>query len=200
MELYHFHVKKGAVGGLVWLFWGCHIKRSITQRPLKDLISKEPIAIFRYDGWLRKYNSEGRWFEYRPVPSNRNTPLGSTQLRTEKSTRKYSSCKGRPVRKADNFTAICEQIAQKIWEVRRLKNMQSYKAYHRDNHLWRSASSGMLHRVALVRSDVSDDLSVSIIRVTRIGELGTTVAVTSNRQQLTLFLVHRFLSTSWRWR
>jgi hypothetical protein len=41
-------------------------------------------------------------------------------------------------------------------------------------------SSGMLRRVALVRTDVSEELSASI-RVTRTGELGTTVAVTSNR-------------------
>jgi hypothetical protein len=41
------------------------------------------------------------------------------------------------------------------------------------------ASSGMLRRVALVRTDVSEELSASFIRVTRIGELGTTVAVTS---------------------
>jgi hypothetical protein len=41
-------------------------------------------------------------------------------------------------------------------------------------------SSGMLRRVALVRTDVSEELSVSIIRVTRIGKLGTTLAVTSN--------------------
>jgi hypothetical protein len=34
-------------------------------------------------------------------------------------------------------------------------------------------SSGMLRRVALVRTDVSEQLSVSIIRATRIGELGT---------------------------
>jgi hypothetical protein len=39
------------------------------------------------------------------------------------------------------------------------------------------ASSGMLRRVALVRTDVSDELSASIVRVTRIGELGTTLAV-----------------------
>jgi hypothetical protein len=31
------------------------------------------------------------------------------------------------------------------------------------------ASSGILHRVALVRTDVSEELSASIIRVTRIG-------------------------------
>jgi hypothetical protein len=80
------------------------------------------------------------------------------------------------------------------------------------------AYSGRLHRVTLVRTDVSEDLSSSFIRVTRIGELGTTLAVTNNRRtlrrntkylkyltwyffaacvgcylQLALFLVHRFL-------
>jgi hypothetical protein len=44
------------------------------------------------------------------------------------------------------------------------------------------ASSGMLRRVALVRSDVSEKRSASFIRVTRIGELGTTLAVTSNQR------------------
>jgi hypothetical protein len=43
------------------------------------------------------------------------------------------------------------------------------------------ASSGMLRRLALVRTDVSEELSASIIRVTRIDELGKTLAVTSNR-------------------
>jgi hypothetical protein len=46
------------------------------------------------------------------------------------------------------------------------------------------ASSGMLRLVALVRTDVSEELNASIIRVTRIGELGTTLAVTSNRRTL----------------
>jgi hypothetical protein len=44
------------------------------------------------------------------------------------------------------------------------------------------ASSGMLHRVALVRTDVSEELNASIIRVT-IRELGT-LAVTSSRRML----------------
>jgi hypothetical protein len=35
--------------------------------------------------------------------------------------------------------------------------------------------------MALVRTDVSEELSASFIRVTRIGELGTTLTVTSNR-------------------
>jgi hypothetical protein len=42
-------------------------------------------------------------------------------------------------------------------------------------------SSGMLRRVALVITDVSEELSASIIRVTKIDELGTTLAVTSNQ-------------------
>jgi hypothetical protein len=42
----------------------------------------------------------------------------------------------------------------------------------------------MLSRVALVRTDVSEELSASFIRVTRIGELGTTLALTSNRRTL----------------
>jgi hypothetical protein len=42
-------------------------------------------------------------------------------------------------------------------------------------------SSGMLRRVALVRTDVSEEFSVSFIRVTRLDELETTLAVTSNR-------------------
>jgi hypothetical protein len=39
------------------------------------------------------------------------------------------------------------------------------------------ASSGMLHRVVLVRTDVVEEGITSIIGVTRIGELGTTLVV-----------------------
>jgi hypothetical protein len=44
-------------------------------------------------------------------------------------------------------------------------------------------SSGMLCHAVLVRTDVSEELSATFIRVTRIGELGT-LAVTSNRRML----------------
>jgi hypothetical protein len=46
------------------------------------------------------------------------------------------------------------------------------------------ASSGMLRRVALVRADVSEERSASFIRVTRIGELETTLDITRNRRKL----------------
>jgi hypothetical protein len=41
------------------------------------------------------------------------------------------------------------------------------------------ASSGMLRSVALVRTDGSEEPITSFIRVTRISELGTTLAATS---------------------
>jgi hypothetical protein len=46
------------------------------------------------------------------------------------------------------------------------------------------ASPGILHHVALVRDDVSEELSASFIRVTRISELGTTLAVTIDRRSV----------------
>jgi hypothetical protein len=45
-------------------------------------------------------------------------------------------------------------------------------------------SSGLLRRVALVKTDVSEEPGASFIRVTKIGELGTTQAATSNRRTL----------------
>jgi thiazole synthase ThiGH ThiG subunit len=48
------------------------------------------------------------------------------------------------------------------------------------------APSGMLRRLALVRTDVSEELSASFIMVTRIGELGTLLVVTSNWRSVTM--------------
>jgi hypothetical protein len=42
----------------------------------------------------------------------------------------------------------------------------------------------MLRRVALARTDVSEERSAAVIRGTRIGELGTTLALTNNRRTL----------------
>jgi hypothetical protein len=52
----------------------------------------------------------------------------------------------------------------------------------------------MLLRVALVRTYFSEELSASFIRGTRISELGTTLAVTSNRR--TLRCVRQLLVTA----
>jgi hypothetical protein len=48
----------------------------------------------------------------------------------------------------------------------------------------KNPSFGMLLRVALVKTDISEERAASIIRVTRIGELETTLALTSNRSTL----------------
>jgi hypothetical protein len=45
-------------------------------------------------------------------------------------------------------------------------------------------SSGMLRGVVLVRIDVFEEHIASMIRVTRIGELGITLAVINNRSTL----------------
>jgi hypothetical protein len=50
----------------------------------------------------------------------------------------------------------------------------------------------MLRHVALVRTEVSEEHIASIIRVTRIGELGTKLAASSNRR--TLFISSQFAS------
>jgi hypothetical protein len=49
-------------------------------------------------------------FFNRPNPSSRTMALESTQPLTEMSTRNLPGGKGRPARKGDNLTAICEPI------------------------------------------------------------------------------------------
>jgi hypothetical protein len=51
----------------------------------------------------------------------------------------------------------------------------------------------MLRRVALARTDTSEKSSTSIIRMIRIAELGTTLAVTSNRRIVFLRSVRRLI-------
>jgi hypothetical protein len=51
--------------------------------------------------------------------------------------------------------------------------------------------------VALVRTDVSEELGASIMRVTRIGELGKTLAVTNaHREEILLSSIRRLLVTA----
>jgi hypothetical protein len=57
--------------------------------------------------------------------------LGSTQPLTEMGTRNLPGGKGLPARKADNLTAICEQIFWKIWEPRRLTTLWASTGFYR---------------------------------------------------------------------
>jgi hypothetical protein len=57
------------------------------------------------------------------------------------------------------------------------------------------ASSRMLPYVAPVRTDVSEELSAPIIRVTKIGELGARLAVTSNRRSVTNYKYVQHITT-----
>jgi hypothetical protein len=51
----------------------------------------------------------------------------------------------------------------------------------------------MLHHVAVVRTDVSKEHIASIIRVTRISELGTKLAITVNQSTVLVDIFHGFL-------
>jgi hypothetical protein len=74
----------------------------------------------RQRSWLRLYATSWKdtgstpdevigFFSW-PNPSSRTMTLASTQPLTEMSTRNFSGGKGRPARKADNLTSICEPI------------------------------------------------------------------------------------------
>jgi hypothetical protein len=59
--------------------------------------------------------------------------LGSTQPLREMSTRKLSEGKGRPMYKADNFTAICEPTVWKMSEPQPLTTLWAFTACYRDS-------------------------------------------------------------------
>jgi hypothetical protein len=61
--------------------------------------------------------------------------LGSTQPLTEMSIRNLPGGKGRPARKADKLTAICEPIAKKMWEPQRLTTLWAFMACYTDSFL-----------------------------------------------------------------
>jgi hypothetical protein len=68
-----------------------------------------------------------------PNPSSHIIALGLTQPLTEMSTRNFPGDKGRPAREADNVTAICEPIVQKMWEPRRLTTLWASTACYRNS-------------------------------------------------------------------
>jgi hypothetical protein len=96
------------------------LRRSSYTLPLLDLSALNRGT--RWRSWLRHYATSRMvagsipeevivYFFNWPNPSSRTVALGSTQPLTEMSTRNLPGGKGgRPVRKADNFTVICEPI------------------------------------------------------------------------------------------
>jgi hypothetical protein len=74
----------------------------------------------RYPSWLRHYATSRKvagsipdeviGYLILPNLSSRTVALGSTQPVTEMSTRNLPGGEGRPARRADNLTAICEPI------------------------------------------------------------------------------------------
>jgi hypothetical protein len=60
----------------------------------RNVAGSIPYKVIKFFDWLN--------------PSSRTISLGSTQPLTEMSTRNLPGSKGRPARKADNLTAICE--------------------------------------------------------------------------------------------
>jgi hypothetical protein len=95
--------------------------------------------------WLVKalcYQPEGRGFNSRwshwilfnlSNPSSCTMATGSTQPLAEMSTRKLPWGKGRPGRKADNLTAVCEPIVWKMCEPLRLTTLWASTACYRVN-------------------------------------------------------------------
>jgi hypothetical protein len=80
---------------------------------------------------------------------------------------------------------VCMYIMWRFWLNTNIIYRLFLRKYEKAFLLWRiqslgMASSRMLRRVALVRTDVSDERNAPIIRVTWIIELGT-LAVTTNR-------------------
>jgi hypothetical protein len=70
------------------------------------------------------------------------------------------------------------RLSYRVQSVNAMKDLRFLQQW-----LWRMSSSGLLHHVALVRTDILEERIASVIRVTRIGELGT-LAVTSNWRML----------------
>jgi hypothetical protein len=60
---------------------------------------------------------------------------------TEMSTRNLPGGKGRPARKTDNLTAICEPIVWKMWEPRLLTTLWACTACYRDGFIFFLLSS-----------------------------------------------------------
>jgi hypothetical protein len=89
-----------------------------------------------------------------PIPSSRAMALELTQPLTEICTRNLPGSKGRPERKADNFTANCEPVVSKMWEPRRLTIQWASTACYKDSFtFFLRQNGGCMKSVTLYGSD-----------------------------------------------
>jgi hypothetical protein len=109
---------------------------------------------------------------WKKKPRLRSRKLGLTAAGTRYPDRARPLCW--PQRSLSRYSFLVD------WKPQSLSNLSTDK----ERMHWRMPSSGMLCRVDLVRTDVSEEHSASTINVTRIGELGTTLDVTSNQRTL----------------
>jgi hypothetical protein len=95
--------------------WSTWLKHYVTRRQVAGSI---PDEVTEYFNW--------------PNTSSRIMALRSTLHLREMSTMILPGSKGRPARKTDNLTAICEPIVYKMWQPRRLTTLWASTACYRD--------------------------------------------------------------------
>jgi hypothetical protein len=111
-----------------------------------------------------------------PNPPSRTMDLGSTQPLTEMSTQNLPEGKGRPTRRANNFTAICEPIVvYKIWEPRILTSLWTSMACYMDTFTLFFCLTALRFQVLIMmvtessvmwpHIDVSEERTASIFRI-----------------------------------
>jgi hypothetical protein len=100
-----------------------------------------------------------------PNPSSRFMALGSTQPLTEKSTRSLLGGKGRPARRADNLTAICDPI---VWS--KFESLDVSQPYGPSRHvagLPVSLSCGLFGMMFLCLPRSTEGSQQNLVRISR---------------------------------
>jgi hypothetical protein len=82
------------------------------------------------------------------------------------------------------FEDSCADVKLTNTSFRQVQQWSFIYKYSTSKNKGRMVSYGMLRCVTFVRTDVSEERSASFIRMTRIGELGIKLAITSNRRTL----------------
>jgi hypothetical protein len=124
-------------------------------------------------------------------PSSRIMTQGSTQPLTEMSIRNLPGGKGRPARKADNLTAICEPVVKKMWEPRHLTTLWDFTACYRDsvpNMHWKYLYPGSILLLQIVLQRGTDPrLELLKVRIYEPANVAHSSATTTSISILILY-------------